>query len=155
MEPIATYSEKRFEGSRKFELFEDKICIQGKICTKGDFELALDLKDLNPEYSIFRFRPKFWLSGVWIIIIPIFIAVFLSKAYKMTVEDFPMVLALIMPVVGIVLILATFKKVEFYSFRNSSEVTVLDIARSGKEVDKFDGFVEKLIDCIKASKNNV
>ena len=155
MEPLATYSEKRFEGCRKYELFEDKIRVKGNVSTRSDFEVALDLKDINPEYSIVRLRSTFWVPGLCIIIISTIIAVILSKVYRMTVEDFWMGLTLVMPVAGIILILATFKKVEFYSFRNSSGLTVMDIARSGNEKDKFDGFIEKLIDCIKASKNDV
>ena len=152
MEPIATYSEKRFSGKRKFQLFKEKLYIQGIISTRGDFELTLDLKDLNPDYSVMRLREKNWLAGLWMVLIPLFALPVLLSRYKMTIEDFPVVISVVMAVSGAIMILVMSKKVEFYRFSNSSDIVVLDVARSGSEKEKFDDFIEKLIACINESK---
>ena len=55
-------------------------------------------------------------------------------------------------IIGLWLVGITFKRIEYAQFRSRAGVVVLDVARSGPERHRFDGFVETLIWQIKALK---
>ncbi len=51
MNPIATYSEVRFEASRTFRLFADRIVIRGKETLASDGETGIPLSLLEPHFD--------------------------------------------------------------------------------------------------------
>jgi hypothetical protein len=107
------------------------------------------LKDLDPNYEKLRVREKAFWSGIGLIIIPLVIAEILSSAFKVPFENPVMGLMLCFAVCGAVTCVVTFRKVEFYLFKNSSGIAVLDIARSGKNKNHFETFVEQVVSHIK------
>jgi hypothetical protein len=153
MEQSLIYLETRFSGRRRFELHPDKICIQGKTFLISDFDISVKLKDLDPNYQRLRVREKAFVSGIWLIIVPLITAEILHSAFKVSFENPVMGLMFCFSVCGAVTCVATFRKVEFYQFKNSSGIAVLDIARSGKDKKHFDKFVEQLVSCIKHLEN--
>ncbi len=154
MEPIATYSEKRFSGKRYFELYPEKVHVQGKVFLQNDFDINIELKKLSPDYQKLRVREKAFWAGIWMVTIPLLLLEILTSVFSVTFANPIIGLMIVFPISGILLCVATFRKVEFYSFSNSSGIAVLDIARAGKDKEKFEAFVEQLIGCIKESKNN-
>jgi hypothetical protein len=57
--------------------------------------------------------------------------------------------------VGALLSIATAKKVEWVRFSTDAGIVVLDVARAGKNRDKFDTFVEALTNRIRATRSEV
>jgi len=55
---------------------------------------------------------------------------------------------------GIILCIATIRKVEFYTFINISGTPVLSIARPKKDRNYFDAFISHLVTSIKEVQNN-
>jgi len=53
---------------------------------------------------------------------------------------------------GVMLMLATFRKVEFVRFKNDSGIVILDIARSGKSAAQLDSFVDALTKQIRETR---
>jgi hypothetical protein len=51
LNPIATYSEVRFEASRSFSLFADRIVIRGKETLTSDGETGIPLSLLEPRFD--------------------------------------------------------------------------------------------------------
>ena len=149
MEEVPTYSETRFSGKRRFELHSDKIRIQGKTFLKSDFDISVKLKGLDPNYQKVKVRENMFWSGIGLIIIPLVIAEILSSAFEISFVNPVMGLMLCFAVCGAVMCVVTFRKVEFYQFKNSSDIVALDIARSGKDKEHFDTFVEQVVSRIK------
>ena len=146
MEPIATYSETHLLSKRHFELFPDRIRITGKVYLQSDFDLIVNLKNILPHYETIRIREKIFSAGIVIAVTPLFIFAIL---YGLTKEVLFYPAMGLMLAVGIVISAFTFRKVEYRQFRNSSNVAVMHISRSGKDKHKFDTFIEQFVSCIK------
>jgi len=155
MDPIATYAETRFSGKRQFELFSDTIRVRGKTFLKSDFDSTIPLKSLNPDFSRLRVRESAFVWGMWLIIIAALLGGILVAGFKLPADHILVVLVTIQPVAGLAFCLATFRKVEFYCFQNDSGVTLLDVARAGKEKDRFDDFAGSLTAAIRTSRESL
>jgi uncharacterized membrane protein YqjE len=152
MEPIATYSESRFSGKRDFELYTDKLQIKGKVFLKSDFETLIELNNIKPHFEKIRVREPAFMGGVGMVLAALLIMFILHSVFDVLITNKVMGFMIILVVSGFLLCAATFRKVEFYRFKNLSDTVVLDIARSGKDKNRFDSFVEKIISCINGSK---
>lgn len=153
MNPIATYTEARFDGKRTFHLFEDKVIVRGKATLGGDFETAIPLASLTPSFARLRSRHRAFFGGIWIMVgssILAYVVGAISQKNSSEVVGFFCALG----IAGLVLLLATAKKVEWVQFNTDAGVTVLTIARAGKEKDKFDSFVEALTSQITVARDN-
>jgi hypothetical protein len=152
MESVATYSETRFSGQRDFTLYADRIRVTGKVFLKSDFDTTIQLARLNPDYSRLRVRETGFMSGVCLILISLLLTGILIAGFKLPVEHPLVLLVIIQPVAGLVLCLATLRKVDFARFQNDDGIVVLDVARAGKSKSGFDPFIEALADTIRKSK---
>ena len=152
MEQIATYSEIRFDGSRTFTLFPDRIVVKGKQTFHSDFESNIPLATLDSNYDCVRIRNRIFIAGVWIAIISFIMFIILLTGLKIPFTEFSPGIILSIGVAGLILSAATYRKVEFLRFRNKAGLIVLDIARSGKHADEFDTFVDTLINHIEHHK---
>lgn len=152
MEQIATYSEIRFDGSRTFTLFPDRIVVKGKQTFHSDFESNIRLATLDPNYDRVRIRNRIFMAGVWMVIISFITYIILVTGLKIPFTEFSPVIMLSIGMAGLILSAATYRKVEFLRFKNKAGLTVLDIARSDKHVEEFDSFVDTLIKHIRHHK---
>ncbi len=152
MESVATYSETRFSGQRDFTLYADRIRVTGKVFLKSDFDTTIQLARLNPDYSRLRIREAGFMAGVWLILISLLLSGILIAGFKFPVEHPLVLLVLIQPVAGLVLCLATLRKVDFARFQNDDGIVVLDVARAGKTRSAFDPFIKALVDTIRKTK---
>ena len=66
MEPIATYEEQRFDGKRRFELFEDRVVVSGKTTFTSEFESVVPLTTLRPEFTRMRLRNLYFYMGIFL-----------------------------------------------------------------------------------------
>jgi hypothetical protein len=145
LNPIATYSEVRFEGSRTFSLFADRIVIRGKETLASDGETGIPLSLLEPHFDHLRIRSKVCLQGIIMAAVFFFICYVLGSKFAMTFADPILGILLMVGVAGLILAAATARKVEFVFFKNHSGVVLLTIARAGKQQDQFDSFVATLV----------
>ena len=147
--PIATYSEVRFDGSRTFVLFPDKLVVSGKVTLKSDFETTLPLSSLAPLFERSNVRNAGFIGGLYLALIGFVICTALVSGFHMSFENITVVLFLGFGITGLVLMTATYKKVEFLRFKNHGGVGVLDLARAGKDAAQLDAFIEALVKQIK------
>lgn len=152
MEPIATYKEVRFDGSRTFTLFPDKLLVRGKTTLHSDFDTTIPLRILDPNFDRMGIRNKSCSVGAWIATISFVTWTVLVKGFGMSFAAPGAGMIAMGGVAGLLLSAATFRKVEFLRFRNQSGLHVLDIARSGKDAEQLDSFVQVLVKQIEASK---
>ncbi len=155
MDSIATYSETRLTGKRQFELYPDSIRVRGRVFAKSDFDATIPLKSLQPDCHRLRIRNSNFSAGLWIILISALLVGILLAGFKLPVNHALVVLVAVQPIAGVCLCLATFRKVEFSRFQNDAGVTLLDVARAGKDKDRFDNFVETLATAIRTSRETV
>lgn len=152
MQPIATYSEVRFEGSRTFTLLPDKVVVRGKQSLQSEFETTIALKTLDPSPDTLRFRNQIFTWGMWIANVGFVVCAILVSGFHMSFATFPPGLVACIGMSGVMLMLATFRKVEFVRFKNDGGIVILDIARSGKSAAQLDSFIDALTKQIRESR---
>ena len=152
MEPIATYSEVRFDGSRTFTLLPDKIVVHGKQSLKSEFETAIPLTSLNPSPDRLRIRNSSFIGGLGLALISFVLFSILVSGFHISFASFAPVLLVGIGLGGIVLMLTTFRKVEFVRFKNDGGIVILDLARAGKSAAQLDSFIDALTKQIRIAR---
>jgi hypothetical protein len=144
--PVATYAERRFDGRRLFELYTDRIAISGTAFLGARFELNISLDALAPDPDRLWARPNGFWSGVGMFVVfstgPSGFASVLSPWWKG--------LSWVLAAGGLLLALATSRRIEWAVFRNAAGVELLTIARAGPSRDNFQVFVDAVRGAIQA-----
>lgn len=144
MEPIATYSEVRFDGSRTFTLLPDRLIIRGKRTLVSEFEISIALTTLDQNPDRLRFRNASFAWGMWIAIVSYVTCAVLVSGFQMSFAAYAPGLLACTGMSGVMLMLATYRKVEFVQFKNDGGIVVLDLARAGKSAAQLDSFIDAL-----------
>lgn len=152
MQPIATYSEVRFDGSRTFTLLPDRIVVRGKQSLQSEFEMTIPLKTLDSSPDTLRFRNQMFTGAMWGAVVSFVGCTVLVSGFHMSFATSPPVLVGGIGVSSIIVMLATFRKVEFIRFKNDDGIVILDIARSGKSAAQLDSFIDALTKQIRESR---
>ena len=138
---LTTYEEKRFDGHRTFELFEDRIVVEGKKSLGAEFEYTVMLKTLEPQLSKVRRRNRGFGQGISMALI--------SIALLQSGAGAPLSywggLTIVMTIGGVLLTLSTVRKVEWACFKTKAGVLALSIARAGKQEASYEPFVKALV----------
>lgn len=124
MESLATYSEVRFDGSRVFTLLPDKIIVHGKQSLRSEFETAIALTCLNPNPDKLFVRNPSFFGGLWMAIVSFVVCCILISGFGVSLEKSAPVLLIVLGLAGVVLMLATFRKVEFVRFKNDGGIVL-------------------------------
>ena len=136
--PTATFTERRFDGRRQFELYSDRIAISGIASLGARFELNIDLDALVPAPDRLWARSRGFWSGIGMLLvfstIPLGFEAVLSSYWKG--------LSWVLAAGGLLLALATARRIEWAVFRNSAGIELVTIARSGPDRDNFQRFVD-------------
>jgi hypothetical protein len=154
MEPIATYSEKRFDGKRTFTLLSDAVVVRGSATLSADFEARIPLSSLDPNYSTLRFRNRIFWGGIWMMTASFVVCSILVSGFHMSWATMPPGMVACIGMAGFLLCIATGRKVEFIRFTTQAGVVVLDLARSGPERDKLDSFIDALTRQIRVARES-
>jgi hypothetical protein len=144
MEPIATYLETRFDGSRTFILLPDKIVVRGKQTLLSEFDTTISLSTLNPDPGTLRIRSGNAVMGGWMALVGFIGCSILVSGLHMTFAQSPPFLVGGFGFCGLLLMANTWSKVEFVRFKNDVGVVVLDVARAGKQAAQLDSFIDLL-----------
>jgi hypothetical protein len=150
MEPLVVYSEQLFGGKRVLELYPDHVHIQGNAYLRSDFIADIQLNNLDPHYRTIRVRDGGFWAGLWIIIIAWGIAAILSFVFHVELSNPVLGFFATLPLAGLLLCVVTFRKIELYSFINTSGVFALNIARSRNNPHACEVFMTKLLERIHA-----
>ena len=144
--PVATYAERRFDGRRLFELYANRIAISGTASLGARFELNISLDALVPAPDRLWARPNGFWSGIGMLVVfstvPLGFASVLSVWWKGLFWG--------LAVSGLLLALATSRRIEWAVFRNAAGVQLLTIARSGPSRNNFQAFVDAVRGAIQA-----
>jgi hypothetical protein len=154
MDWIAEYREARIECKRHFELYEDFVRVRGSFSCASDFDVTIKLRNLLPEFGRIRLRSKLFVVSMWECIIAAIVYAILISGLKM--EPFGHVpgLVLMLATAGAIMMIVTFRKVEYASFKTEAGVTVLDIGRCGPDKERFEEFVEMVVRQIRKARQD-
>lgn len=133
-------------------LFPDRIYIRGKWTFKSDFEIEFPLVWLDPNYYRLNIRNGAFMAGISMAVVSFVTCTILVSGFKMTFADNAPVLVAGIGFSGLILSAATYRKVQFLCFRNRGGGKVFDIARSGKQAEQLDSFIDALTRQIKLAR---
>ena len=144
MSLLATYRERRPEGWRLFELFEDTIIVRGKNYLEHEFKTPIALHTLDPAHGWIKARS----AGFWITLpVSFLISVILTALVGNFLQGTEYLLIGIVSA-GLAALFLTlflfFRKIEFSTFQNCHGQTVLTVGRAGPDKAQFDEFVKLL-----------
>jgi hypothetical protein len=147
MDVVARYEERRFDGRRIFELFPDRVVVKGTNSLAAEFESTVMLATLQPLASKIRMRPKGFFQGIFMTII----AVALIQSGFFSLQSYWGMVDFVMIIAGILLALATSRKIDWVQFQTKAGTVALTVARVGKQESEFEPFVQALIRQIQAA----
>jgi hypothetical protein len=156
-EPLARYLEVGPVSRRQFELFADRVIVTGK-SMRADAVSTVLLADLRPDPNMLRIRPKQFTAGLLTLLTSVVLGAFafVANGTESPLDDktkFCLSFAGAGVLVALVIILKTFRKIEFTQFLHSKYGTaVLDVAHTGPECASFRSFVDALIGQIRANQ---
>ncbi|HWG11111.1 MAG TPA: hypothetical protein VN693_06395 [Rhodanobacteraceae bacterium] len=129
MQTLATYSEQRLEGSRTFELFQDRVVIKGKQYLGSEFESTVMLEILQPTVNSVRRRSKGFPQGIAMM----FAACVLLQSGLVAPSSYFGGLVIVLGIAGFLLAVFTLRKIEWpvsYPKRACSVLQLLVLART-------------------------
>ena len=108
------------EWRREFTLYSDRIVVRGKHLLGSKFDVPIQLTQLNPDPATFFIRPDAFKAALASFAIG---GTFASFIFLTKLEEWPKIfctIAGILACFGFVVMILTFKKVEFIRFQASS-----------------------------------
>ena len=151
MNPLSSYSEKRFDGARRYSLFPDHLLVSGSETFRSDFEVKVPLANLHPEYSRAQVRNRLFGAGLFLAALcGVGVLQRLSSSAGISYEDFWSVLWIAGLVSGLILCAFTWRKTPYVIFVNESGQGIVGLIEC--QDTHFQAFVQILSDQIAASK---
>lgn len=135
------YFERRFDGSRTFELDGSRLHIKGSNSLRNDFELTVDLTAVSPTYSLLRIRHRMFFLALLLLIALTVVGV---ARDMMVIMSGGIVLALVLMALGL-------KKQTFYQFHYRTGGVAFDVCEAGPEKARAAEFVHTVGAAIMAS----
>jgi hypothetical protein len=146
---IASYSERRFDGTRLFELYRDCVAISGGHSLGPRREQKVPLEALSPDPERIWVRPDGFRGGILMMIVFAVPPLVFGSVLSLNLKGLLWGLA----GAGALLALATERRVEWANYRNTGGTTVLSIARSENGFAEFQKFLEAINDAVREAKS--
>lgn len=144
--PLATYVEKRFEGERTVDLFENRVEVRGKEYLGAEYKISVPLESLSPHFVRLRFRNKTYLHSLCGFAISLVAVMLLTSYWKMSLwSELPM-LGLVIGGSLLALGIATRKRIDWIQFRTVAGVDIIAFAKAGKDADSFEAFAQRIVE---------
>lgn len=132
-------------GSRVYELDDSTVKVRGDIPLKGDFEIKITLRDLDPQYERLWIRSHFLVVGMWFFAIGILAYVVETAFVGMDGWGSACLFTLMWAFIGVVLVLVGKKKHQIARFKTRAGVPTVDVFEDGPMKVDFQGFVDELV----------
>jgi len=136
------YFEKSFDGKKSYHLGEDSISVKGTVFLTSNYESEIKFADLTSNTETLYIRSKSFFSALWMALVGFITPVVLIEAFHLSFTDHSVILFNIFGVSGVLMMLATYKKIKHVQFRNSNGIPILAVGKSGPDKGKFDEFIE-------------
>ena len=134
---------------RKFTLHSDRLVVHSRRFLGSEYEIPIFLIHVGPEYGILRKRSDVAGAG-GLILASIFTALLATEWFAGNSRFLPL------GVLGVLALLCFWtgfrhiRKIEYYMFGTNYGANAFDIARAGPDRERFDVFVQRIIQTIHA-----
>jgi hypothetical protein len=149
MEPIAIYEASSFEFRGRAELYADSVRAVGTIFLSADYDTTIPLSTPQPRFECIKMRSRFFGVGSYMLRIGVVGASVLVTEFKLNPLGIAIFVLGCIGGTGLALTLATVRKTEHARFLTEGGMPALDIVRSGKDQERFEEFVNLLVEQIK------
>ena len=151
MEPIATYRERQWGFRRDLTLFPDHVRVEARWIDGRRATDRVRLASLDPAWFTLTRRHPWCRAAIALTLVAGGFAALIH--YGRLLDALPgwsLWLAVGVAAAGILMAVATFPMTEYARFRAAGrpEVVLFDVARAGPDRDRFDRFVEQVIERI-------
>jgi hypothetical protein len=147
---LAEYHEKRFEGTRTFRLYSDKVNVRAKLHSV-DADVNVELSAMNPDYARVWLRSPLFKSGQVLFLLSLLMFWLVGQ---FTDDSLYVGSAALAPIGSILIMVYARKKIEYAQFLNSNRMVILDVAKSGPSAETFEEFVRAISDAAKHAIQN-
>jgi len=149
--PTATYDESRFDGKRRYELYPNVLIVSGIQVFRSEFRTKLPLQALHPDPSTARVRNALFPFGCLALVTGAFGALVQISTETFAYESLLSLALVGLFVAGLLVGLATFRKVPYVIFLNESGQPMVGIISTG--TGEFEEFIRALEHAIVESKS--
>lgn len=150
--PIATYREVRFDGKRTIELFDNSVRIVGSRTLQSSFDASIPLSGIVPVVNRFLVRNGLFWMGVWLFKVGFIGDAILISGLKIDAFSLASGMLGCVAIGGVLLCIATWRKVEIAQFTSDVGLPVLDIVRAGPDRQHFEAFVAKVLEQVRLAR---
>lgn len=154
MDPLATYSDKSHVGRRSYRLFTDRLEVMHNDTIRAEGETTLRLANFDSGYDRVAARSTFFVSGLWMMIVPGTIYWALIELTRADPFGTFAGAFLSLGFAGLFMFLVGLKKQHYVCFRTLAGVPVLTVFKEGPKRGEFDAFVATLVAAIQATKQS-
>lgn len=144
---IATYREVSFNRKQTVTLYSDRVKIRGKIFFGSEYQVEFLLSQFSSIVNRGRERSKSFWHGIWMVIV--------GGALGVTALEVPAVPRLVVELsfavmgTGVMLSVATARKLDHARFAANDGFTLFTVIRSGKDKEHFEQFITLTVEQIK------
>src|SRR5262249_12666342 len=129
------------------------IRVSGSRTLQSNVDTTIPLSRIDPRVIRLHIRhPAFWW-GFGGALVSFIACEVLVSGFKLSPFESAFGLLFGVGLSGVALCLATLRKTEFARFESDAGVPVLDIARAGPDRERFDDFVNRLLEQIRAARS--
>jgi|GEM_PF-5301106 len=148
-EPILTYTDASLSRAQTLTLWPKKVHLKGRLFLRGDYEGSFPIEAISPNYQRVSMRDSVFWGNVWLFLISGGIAV-LYHAIPGTTPDSQLGgFIAVLPIIAVFACLLTFRKVTLVQFLSPQGQLLFGLVKGGKEKDRFDEVVARLVEQIK------
>ncbi len=145
-EPIATYTERLIEVSRRFSLYKDRVVVKARWLLKGRHEVTVLLNTLSGEQNPITIRYRMFRYAGWVMAIGALcfaMVYYNAKGGPIGILGY---LTLSLAALGAAFTATTYpnRYIRFTRFMTKSGRPGLDVGFAGNSADAYKEFVEKV-----------
>jgi hypothetical protein len=144
-DPIATYSEKRFDGWRKYELHHERMLVSGVTYLRAEFNFSVALANLDYNYGRIRARNPLFGLACWLTVIGFLGTLLLGELVRPRFTSVGAMFFESLLIGGIVFCFATARKVNIVRFNGATPICISECGNDKNRFQEFVGFVAEQI----------
>ena len=142
-EALGTYRERTPGRRRQFTLFADRILVRQRTLFGTQFDVSIPIADLDPQTALLRIWPPALKPALTMLACGAGFVGFMVVADVLDTMTMQVWAAAALGLAGLIGAMLNRRRIEYVLFRarGRAEVTLLDVARAGPEVGRYDDFV--------------
>ena len=148
---IASYTETTPHGRRTFHLHKEQIVVDG-LWDGMKYETTVMLESVRPLPDKLWYRDPAFRQGIWWLLASVFLfLVPTTVRFQDAILKWFVAFGIGALVGGVWICFRFRSRNEYARFVSTAGILLLDIGKAGLERDKFDGFIEQIVQQVRAT----